>query len=59
MKTVRISDYTISPYYSVLDKSTMKFLVSSGGQKISILKTYEEAAKLVVNLIIDPWYINR
>jgi hypothetical protein len=31
-------------------------MVSIGGQKISIHKTYEEAAKIAAKHAVDPWY---
>jgi hypothetical protein len=53
------NDYKITSYYTPLQPTLEKFKITSGGQTVGIYKSYEEAAKLVVKLIHDPWYLDR
>jgi hypothetical protein len=55
----QINDYTIAPYYTYLEPELKKYMVSLGGCKISVFKTYVEAAELVVKLVVDPWHLDR
>lgn len=53
------NDYKIKSYYTTREPDVEKFLVTTGGQPISVLKTYEDAVRLVVKLMLDPWYLDR
>jgi hypothetical protein len=53
------TDYIITPYYTSREPNIEKFRVSSGGVNLSTHKTYEEAARIVVKLVIDPWHFDR
>lgn len=56
-----LNDYTITSCYlpTDLNREREKFLIRVAGQKLTVKDTYEEAARLVVNLVKDPWYLDR
>lgn len=51
-----LRDYKITKIPANGIRKVEKFLVSIGGQKLSVHNTYEEAAKIAVKHSIDPWY---
>jgi hypothetical protein len=55
----QVHDYNIKPYYHYTSPTVKKYMVSIGDQKLSVFKNYEDAAKLLVKLVADPWYLDR